>query len=183
METTKKEMRYYFNGDERVSLTMEIGELNRKIIALEENKRLTVLKFKADIQDAQDKLSEMLGKITAGYEMREMDCKIEYHKPKKNQKTIYVIDTAEMFTEPMTNDDINLFNQFNEEEAINELDMTMEMIEEAAEAYDKSKSFPEDIEEMQSEEPAKPVKSKKKKSLKANVEGKAEVDAGLENQE
>jgi hypothetical protein len=43
--------------------------------------------------------------------MRDVQCWVDYNKPATGQKQITRIDTAEVFTEPMTEDDWTLFNQ------------------------------------------------------------------------
>lgn len=50
-------------------------------------------------------------KVSDGFEMRDIQCWVEYNKPSTGQKQITRIDTAEVFTEPMTEEDWTLFNQ------------------------------------------------------------------------
>jgi hypothetical protein len=53
--------------------------------------------------------------VASGYEIREVECEVKYHKPEQGKKTIIRKDNNSKIIEKMTSEEWNLFNQEQEE--------------------------------------------------------------------
>jgi hypothetical protein len=81
-----------------------------------EEKKSVVSQYKSQIDAIDAELSNISSKVANGYEMRKVECEIQYHKPEQGKKTIIRKDTNETSVEKMTSEEWNLWNQYNPEE-------------------------------------------------------------------
>jgi hypothetical protein len=110
-ETVFKNLRYLFSDDEKLVLSMELAKINQEIERIDESKKVAMADFRNQLVAAGEKCSELAGKVTNGFEYRDIECQVEYHKPKRNQKTFTRLDTGEILIDLMTQEDLNLFTQ------------------------------------------------------------------------
>ena len=108
-----KELRYLFSDEEKLVLSMELAKVNQEVNKIEEAKRTANAEFRQKIAETSERVNDIAMKISSGYEYREIECEVQYHTPKRNQKTLTRTDTGEVMIDLMTNDDLNLFNQYD----------------------------------------------------------------------
>lgn len=63
---------------------------------------------------AKEQISTLSDKVASGYEMRDVQCLIDYHTPERDKKTLTRTDTGESWVEPMNETDHNLFTQWEQ---------------------------------------------------------------------
>ena len=105
-------MRYLFSDEEKLTLSMELAKESQEADRIKDHKKSVMADFNSQIAEHDERRSELAGKVTNGFEYRDVECEVEYHKPKKNQKTFVRVDTGEIFSELMDNSDMTLFNQW-----------------------------------------------------------------------
>lgn len=110
-ELISKEFRYDFSEAEAHALAIELAEGIKKLEAIIAEKKEMVKKYTADADKVKLACDELSIKVSDGFEMRNVQCWVEYNKPSAGQKQITRIDTSEIFTEPMNEEDWTLFNQ------------------------------------------------------------------------
>lgn len=106
-----KQFQHDFSEVEAHSLAIELAEGIKKLKAITAEKKEVVKKYTGDLDKVKFACDELSVKVSDGYEMRDIQCWVEYNKPLTGQKQITRIDTAEVFTEQMTDEDWTLFNQ------------------------------------------------------------------------
>jgi hypothetical protein len=106
-----KEFRHDFSEAEAHALSLELAAGIIKLKAIVAEKKEVAKKYTADADKVKLACDDLSIKVSDGYEMRDIQCWVEYNKPATGQKQISRIDTAEVFTEQMTEEDWNLFNQ------------------------------------------------------------------------
>lgn len=110
-ELITKEFRHDFSEAEAHALSLELASGIIKLKAILAEKKEVMKKYTADADKVKLACDDLSVKVNDGYEMRNIQCWVDYNKPTTGQKQITRIDTAEVFTEPMTEDDWTLFNQ------------------------------------------------------------------------
>lgn len=110
-ELITKEFRYDFSEAEAHALALDLAEGIKKLKAILAEKKEVVAKFKAEADKVKLACDDLSVKVSDGFEMRDIQCWCEYNKPTTGKKQITRIDTAEVFTEEMTEEDWTLFNQ------------------------------------------------------------------------
>ena len=109
--TVFKNLRYLFSDEEKLALSMELAKVNQEISRIEESKKVAMTDFRNQLVIAAEGCTDLAGKVANGFEYRDIECQVEYHKPKRNQKTLTRLDTGEILIDLMTPEDLNLFNQ------------------------------------------------------------------------
>lgn len=110
-ELITKEFRYDFSETEAHALAIDLAEGIKKLKAIIAEKKEVMKKYTADADKVKIACDDLSIKVSDGFEMRDIQCWCEYNKPSTGQKQITRIDTAEVLTEPMTEEDWTLFNQ------------------------------------------------------------------------
>lgn len=110
-ELITKEFRYDFSEAEAHALAVDLAEGIKKLKAILAEKKEVVKKFTADADKVKLACDDLSIKVSDGFEMRDVQCWVDYNKPSAGQKQITRIDTAEVLTEQMTEEDWTLFNQ------------------------------------------------------------------------
>lgn len=111
----KLTLQHNFSQDEMLQLSKELAIANQEMDRLDEQRKSVTSDFKAKIDHQKSVIGVYSSKVNNGYEFRIVECEVEYHKPKKGNKTISRLDTGESWVETMDNADYNLFNQENED--------------------------------------------------------------------
>lgn len=110
-ESVTKSLRYDFTASEVHDLSVELANKYKSLGELAEEKKKADAEFNAQANVIRAELRTLSAQVSDGYEYRDIACQVEYHKPSQGQMTVTRTDTGEMFTEQMTEDDWNLFNQ------------------------------------------------------------------------
>jgi len=110
-ELITKEFRHDYSEAEAHALAVDLAEGIKKIKAINAKKKEEVKKYTAEADKVKATCDDLSIKVSDGFEMRPIQCWVEYNKPSTGQKQITRIDTAEVFTEQMTEEDWTLFSQ------------------------------------------------------------------------
>ncbi len=104
-------LRYDFTAVEIHDLSMKLANKIQDKSNIEDEKKSIVSQYKSQIDAIDAELSSVSSKVANGYEMRKVECQIDYHKPEQGKKTIIRKDTNEKSIEKMTSEEWNLWNQ------------------------------------------------------------------------
>lgn len=110
-ETVTKSLRYDFTASEVHDLSIELANKYKSLGELAEQKKKADAEFNAKANVVRTELKTLSAQVSDGYEYRDITCEVMYHKPSQGQMTVTRTDTGEVFTEQMTENDWNLFNQ------------------------------------------------------------------------
>lgn len=88
---------------------------------------------------AKEQINQLSNKVASGFEMRDVECLVEFHEPERNKKRLTRSDTGERWVEPMNDVDFNLFTQFSEGEGSEEEEIEGEEVNVGEVAEDKPK--------------------------------------------
>jgi hypothetical protein len=110
-ELVPMKFQYDFNEAEAHALAIDLAEGIKKQKELTAKKKEEVKKWTTEIDKVKASCDELSIKVSDGFEIREVQCWVEYNKPTTGKKQVTRIDTNEVFTEPMTEEDWTLFNQ------------------------------------------------------------------------
>jgi hypothetical protein len=116
VQTIKKVLTYEFTTDEKKELGKELANKNLQLAGEEASKRSVTASYASRISSIKEDITALSNKLASGYEMREVICEVEYHVPEKNIKQLRRIDNGEIWTEPMSDIDFNLWTQFQNAE-------------------------------------------------------------------
>jgi hypothetical protein len=95
METTKW-LKYQFTENELKEIARKLAYENKNFDELEEGKKAVTSEFKSKTDASRASISKLSNYINNGYEMRVIDCKVEFNDPENGQKTVYRKDTGEL---------------------------------------------------------------------------------------
>ena len=109
--TEERYMRYDFTAPEILDLSMKLANKTQDKGNIESEKKSIVSQYKSKIDAIDAELNGISSKVANGYEMRLVECKVDWHKPEQGKKTITRTDTKEKIVEKMTSEEWNLFNQ------------------------------------------------------------------------
>ena len=90
----KMSLRCIFTQEELVERAKQLGEVNRKKVNLEDDKKRVTTEYASRIADAASEVGILSEKVTNGYEHRDVECTVKYDTPKPGMKTIYRNDTG-----------------------------------------------------------------------------------------
>jgi hypothetical protein len=110
-------LRYDFTALEIHDLSLKLANKTQDKSRIAEEKKSVVSQYKSQIDALDAELSGISSKVANGYEMRKVECEIQYHKPEQGKKTIIRKDTTEKIIEKMTSEEWNLWNQYSDEKA------------------------------------------------------------------
>lgn len=117
-EKVKRSIRYDLNAKELHDYALQLAGKNKELVSIEEEKKTVVSQYKAKENEAQALINKLSAYVTDGFEMRDIDCEVQYHKPQQGKKTIIRLDTNKVTAiETMTDYEWNLFNQPDIEES------------------------------------------------------------------
>lgn len=120
-KTEKRSLRHEFTAKEIHDHSVALAMKNKELQSLEDEKKTVTSQYKARMNEAQETINKLSSYVTDGFEMRQVDCEIQYNKPKQGQKTIIRKDLNKTHAvEQMTDDDWTLFTQ-PEDNGVSEL--------------------------------------------------------------
>lgn len=109
--TEKKLLRYDFTAPEIHDLSMQLANENRKLNGLKEEKKSVNSQWTASINASLATVNKLSNQVADGYEFREVECEVQFHKPEQGKKTYKRKDGGPDIVEKMTTVDWNLFTQ------------------------------------------------------------------------
>jgi hypothetical protein len=89
----KEYLRVDLTPEELQQKGKELAESNSATVALNNDLDRIKADFKAKLSAEESKISLLSGTISSGYEMRDVECKVEFNKPRDGRKTITRLDT------------------------------------------------------------------------------------------
>lgn len=108
----KRSLRYDFTAVEVHELSVQLAKKNKEVVSLEEEKKAINSQFKSKIDEATASVNVLAEKVASGFEYREVECEVIYHKPQQGKKTVIRKDSNKKTSvETMTDYEWNLFNQ------------------------------------------------------------------------
>lgn len=107
----RRKLRCDLTDKEMQSFSIQLAAENRNHAALEDEKKAVGSSYKAKIDESVARINNLATLVGNGFDMRDVDCEVTYHWPEKGKKTMTRMDTKATWTEPMTDDEWNLFNQ------------------------------------------------------------------------
>jgi hypothetical protein len=110
----KRYLRYDFSAVEVHELSVDMANKTQQIANTEQEKKSATSQFTSKLNTLKQDVGSLANKVASGYEIREVMCDIEYHKPTQGYKTLTRKDNGQKIEEKMTNEDYNLWNQYNE---------------------------------------------------------------------
>jgi hypothetical protein len=115
-QKTKRTLKYEFTEVELLDLGRDLSLKSQELRNLEDQKKSVVSEFGSRMTIAKEQIGQLSDKVSAGYEMRDVLCMVDYHLPEGGKKTFTRTDTGEGWVEPMNETDHNLFTQWEERE-------------------------------------------------------------------
>lgn len=120
-KTEKRSMRHDFTAKEIHDHSVALAMKNKEVVSIEEEKKSVTSQYAAKINEAKAQINKLSAFVTDGFEMRDVECEIQFHKPQQGKKTIIRMDTNKTAAvESMTDFEWNLFNQ-PEDEGVSDL--------------------------------------------------------------
>ena len=91
----ERQLRCLFTNTEMLELGKKAAELANLRDRQQEDAKAVVKQLKAKVDATEAQLAEVFGKMTTGYEYRQIICTIQYDKPVSGKKTVVRMDTLE----------------------------------------------------------------------------------------
>lgn len=111
-DTIKRSLRYDFTAVEIHDLSLELAKKTKELSSLAEEKKTVTSQYSARLNEVKATTNKLSNQVADGWEYREIDCEVIYHKPQQGKKTIIRKDTDKIaMIETMSEYDHNLFNQ------------------------------------------------------------------------
>lgn len=98
-KTMKVNVKYMFTETEKQEIATTLARANQRKVELEEQKKQVDADLKGQITDAETVIAREARKYTAGYEYRDVECRIDYHTPRQGMKQVRRMDTYELVRE------------------------------------------------------------------------------------
>lgn len=106
-----KQFQHDFSETEAHALALDLADGIKKLKAKTAEKKEVVKKYTGETDKIRQECDRLSVMVSDGFEMRDVACWIEFNKPSSGQKQITRIDTGEVLTEQMTEEDWTLFSQ------------------------------------------------------------------------
>lgn len=112
----KRSLRYDFTASEIHDLSLQLAGKTKEYQSLTEEKKTVTSQYSARLNEIKATCNKLSNQVSDGFEYRDIECEIQYHKPQQGKKTIIRKDTGKTTAvETMTDYDWNLFNQPEDE--------------------------------------------------------------------
>ncbi|GAA0561784.1 hypothetical protein [Chitinophaga japonensis] len=113
----KRYLRYDFSAVEVHDMSLELAAKNQEFVNVENEKKAATSQYSSRLSSIKTSIGSLSDKVANGYEIREVTCDVVYHRPKQGMKTLTRKDTGAQIEEKMTDQDWNLWNQYDEKES------------------------------------------------------------------
>jgi hypothetical protein len=116
--TETRSLKYEFTAEELHDLSAELANKTKELGSITEEKKAINKGFTTKINAIKEACIELSNQVSDGYEYRDVECEVEFHKPEQGKKTYIRKDNNTVAAvEAMTDYDWNLFNQPEDAEA------------------------------------------------------------------
>lgn len=112
----KRTLKYIFTASEIHDHSIQLANKTKEKVAIEEEKKSVSSQYKARVDEVTATCNKLSNQVADGYEFREVDVDIQYHKPSQGMKTVVRKDNGQKTTEKMEDFEWTLFNQPDDEE-------------------------------------------------------------------
>lgn len=92
----ERHLKYTFNQDERNELASDLANAYYDRTELESQLASIKADFKGKIGSIEAQIEKQTRRIRDGYEMREIECEVQFHTPEEGKKRVVRIDTGEV---------------------------------------------------------------------------------------
>ena len=92
-------LRYAFSEEETKAIAKDLALAVTRKIRAEEEQKSAQAQFKQRIESEIATIGRLSNNINMGWEMRQIDCLVNFHAPKQGLKTIVRLDTGEVVRE------------------------------------------------------------------------------------
>jgi hypothetical protein len=121
VKTERRKLRCDLTAQEIHDFSLKLAQENKNYTAIEDELKSVKSQYKAKLDESDAQINKLSGLVTDGFEMREVECEVHYHKPTQGKKTIIRMDQNKTTAvESMQDYEWDLFNQ-PEDEATSEL--------------------------------------------------------------
>lgn len=128
VKSEKRSLRYDFKAVEIHELSQQLASKNLDAVEIENEAKSVQSQYNSKLKVIKSEIGKISRQVSDGWEIREVDCDIEYHKPSKGKKTVTRRDTNRTTVEPMESWEWNLFNQEPAEESVETEDTEVEVV-------------------------------------------------------
>jgi len=110
-KTEHRTLKYEYTQEEMNELSKNLAENTKKLVAVKEEKQSVVSQYTARVKEVEAKNNTLSNQIYDGWEHRDVQCEIQYHKPVEGKKLVKRLDTLQEWEEKMESWEFNLFTQ------------------------------------------------------------------------
>jgi hypothetical protein len=110
----KRHIRYDFTAVEIHDLSLQMANKTKEQAAITEEKKSVTSQYSARLNEIKATLNKLSNQVADGYETRETELVVHYHRPSQGEKTLIPVDGGKVIIEKMLQYDHNLFNQYDE---------------------------------------------------------------------
>jgi hypothetical protein len=113
----KEYLRYEFSEEELRGKSKQLALSIQLKTQAQEEQKAAASQFKERIESADAQIGKLSRDINSGWEMRNVDCQVQFHTPTVGAKTVVRLDTGEIVKESaMLQSELqeNLFSSDNE---------------------------------------------------------------------
>jgi hypothetical protein len=111
-KSEKRALRYDFTAKETHDLSLTLAAKTKEFQAVEEEKKTVVSQYGSKLKEIKASCNRLSNLVADGYELRDIECEVQYHTPTQGKKTIIRKDSNKTTAvETMTEWEWNLFNQ------------------------------------------------------------------------
>lgn len=119
--TEKRALRHDFTAVEINDLSQTLAHKTKELAEVTEEKKTVSSQYAARLNEIKAKTNTLSNQITDGFEMRDIECDVEFNFPKQGFKTVTPRNGQKPIEEKMTDYEWNLFTQPKEDKETTEL--------------------------------------------------------------
>jgi hypothetical protein len=110
-----RNLRHDFSAVEVHDLSVKLANKNKEKVLLEGEQKSVQSQYASKLKVITSEINILANQVSDGWELREVEVEIEFHKPTKGMKTITRKDNGLSMTERMESYEWNLFTQVDDE--------------------------------------------------------------------
>lgn len=114
LKTEKRQLRYDFTASEVHDFSLELATKNKEFVRIENESKAVASQYGSKLKTIKSEIAELSNKVSDGWELREIECDVAFHKPTQGMKTVTRKDNGRTYTEKMESYEWNLFTQAEE---------------------------------------------------------------------
>lgn len=94
-QTVSRNLRVVYNDADRLVLGRQLADTHKDLEQAQADKKSVVADFSARIKSHEAKIVDLAGKVSNGYQVKEVTCEWRFHSPKDGLKQLFRLDTGE----------------------------------------------------------------------------------------